>query len=722
MRKPSEYLIPLPKRIEENGNIIKIASFGGKVAIRLSEKCDLTRSAREVLEKKLAGIACVTGDGVRGDYKLNIKVDPADALFEGIESDEAYYVRTAKRETLLVGKSPAGAFYAAVTFAETLELAEDDVLIPDVFILDYPDFKFRGHTFESRYGTEFLTKEDYLEIVDYLASMKINRLCLTLYDCWGWQYDSDPAEFLYMPVPGHPEIKSPKRIKYYSVREGRWINRCDLIPTIFKEKFLPEVIAYAKKRNIVIIPQINTLGHNRLIPRYIPEISAKHPDGTPKKMGYCTANPATMELIYKWTDYMIDEYIAPFGNDEIHFGLDEVGPAFKCECPKCKDKSRTDIFLDFAIEVIKYSKKRGMKSVFLCHDMFLELDAVTDGNKQRFVDAGVDDVAVLDWWCYEDPTAGLFFGKRDKVRKILRSRIKPYSSYQNWTAAQDTHENVRGMMKVAIEHGFEGTDAYGTFDYSFDKNFYVIADLSWNVGEIDNQDGFDRRYASKYYPKNTGKALTAFRAMRDIMIDEAHNHFQNRFNRWLEYYNFSYRVVKKDEAGNELLDECGNRTFTIKNFPGESFDRLIRSDRVEVAFLELVKKNSDLAIAFFENSGRYDKLNDTWLLTCRHYNRIADEYLSLLNAALDYNNGGSPIGVIETLDRLINEREKLMAFAECAKMRAQSYVYLRNMSLFRQYLVDLRAYLERETLTGRRPRLELSQLDYAMSEKFRFLR
>ena len=722
MRNLNEYLIPLPKKTEQTDVSFKIASFGGRVAIRLSEKSDLLKSARETVEKKLGDLACVTGDGVRGDYKISIKVESADPAFSEIDSDEAYYVKTGKRETLLVGKTAAGAFYAAVTFARMLDVSFDDVIIPDAYILDYPDYKYRGHTFESRYGTEFLTKEDYFEIVDYLASMKINRLCLTLYDCWGWQYDSDPAEFLYMPVPGHPEVKSVKGVKYYSVREGRWIYKNGLLPTIFKENFLPEVIAYAKKRNIVIIPQINTLGHNRLIPRIITEVSAKNPDGTPKKQGYCTANPATMELVYKWIDYMIDEYVLPFGNDEIHFGLDEVGAAFKCDCPECKDRSRTDVFLDFAVEVIKYAKSRGMKHVFLCHDMFIELDAVTDESKKKFVDAGVDDVAVLDWWCYEDPTAGLFFGKKDKVRQILRSRIKPYSSYQNWTAAQDTYENVRGMMKVAIEHGFEGTDAYGTFDYSFDKNFYVIADLSWNVGEVDNVEGFEFRYASMYYPKNTERALTAFRAMRDIMIDEAHNHFQNRMNRWLEYYNFSYRVIRKDEEGNELRDENGNRILDLKNFPGDTFDRLIRSDRVDIAFLETVIKNSDLAIKFFENSGRCDKINDTWLLTCRHYNRIADEYLSILGAWRDYERGGDAFAFITELNRLINEREKLMAFAECAKGRAQSYVYLRNMSIFRQYIVDLRDYFEREVNAGRRPKLDLTNLDYAMSDKFRFLR
>ena len=716
MRKLSNVLIPLPKKIEESDKSFKIADFAGSVAVRLGVKCDLTSSAREIVEKKLLDLADVKCDGKRGDYTVRIKSDATDPAFADIDSDEAYYIKTGKRETVLVGKSPAGAFYAAVTFADMLELVYDDVLVKDAYILDYPDMKYRGHTLECRYGTEFLSKQDYFDMMDYFAKQKINRVCIVLHDCWNYQYDNNRMQYLYVPIPGHPEIKSPKNIKYYSAKSGRWIHKENLLPTMFKEKFLGEVVAYAKKRNIVIIPQINTLGHNNLIPFFLPDIASKNEDGTIRPAGgYCTSNPELYKFLFTWIDDIIDNYILPYGNDEIHFGLDEVAEAYKCQCPLCRDISRTDVFLDFAVKLTKYAKERGMKSVFICHDMFLELGAVTDESRERFVKAGVDDVAVLDWWTYEDPTAGLFFGKLKQVRKILRSRIKPYSGYQNWTAAQDTHENIRGCMKVAVEHEFEGTDAYGTFDYSFDKNFETLADLSWNNAEIDNVEGFERRYAEKNYPKNREAAGVALRAMRDIMIDEAHNHFQSRINRWLEYYNFSYRVKKTDDNGNMLLE--------LKNFPGEPYDRLQRSDRVDVAYLELIMKNTRIALDFFENSGRYDEFNDTWLLTVRHYQRIADEYLSVLNAYREYDEGiKCPAYVISVLNRLIDEREKLMAFAEDAKMRATSYAYLRNMSVFRQYLVDLRDYFKRGIARGERPKLDLTNLDYAMSAKFSFLR
>ena len=190
MRRLSNVLIPLPKKIEEGDKTFKLAGFAGSVAVRLGAKCDLTKSAREVIEKKLLSLADVKCDGKRGDYTIRINVRPEDAAFFDTESDEAYYIKTGKRETELCGKSASGAFYAAVTFAEMLEAVYDDVLVKEAYIFDYPDMKYRGHTIESRYGTEFMTKEEYFDIIDYFAAPKINRLCPTLYDCWNYQYDT----------------------------------------------------------------------------------------------------------------------------------------------------------------------------------------------------------------------------------------------------------------------------------------------------------------------------------------------------------------------------------------------------------------------------------------------------------------------------------------------------------------------------------------------------
>ncbi len=714
MRRLKDYLIPLPKKIEQTEKAFTVAPFGGRVRLSLSERSDTVKEAAKHIEKKLIDIASVRSDGTRGDYTVRIKVDALDEAFSDTESTEAYYIKSGKRETVLVGKSAAGALYASYTFSDMLSLAGDVLLIPEAYIFDYPDFKYRGHTIESRYGTEFMTFDEYKGMIDYFSEQKLNRLVLTIYDCWNFQYDGDPAEFLYMKIPGHPEISTPKRVKYYSAKNKRWVRRENLLPSLFEdESLLGKVVRYAKKKNIVLLPQCNMLAHNTLIPRFIPEISAKLENGKPLKRGYCTANPATYELLYSMIDKMIDEYILPYGNDEIHFGLDEI--QYRCKCEKCRDREVIDIFIDHTLNLIKYAKSRGMKHVYLCHDVFLTYNAVGDGLRQRFVDAGVDDVTVLDWWTYEDPTAGLFYGKADKVYPLLRSRIKPYSGYQNWMAIQDTTENIRGCLKLASGFDFEGVNAYTTYDPAFDKNFLTIADLAWNKSGIDDPDEFDRRYAERYYPDNKEAALTALRAIFRLTHDEAHVYWQNQLNRWLDYYMYGYRVP--------TFDEEANVTLAMKNYPGDAFTRLINSDRVDVGYLESVRGFAKVAESFLENSGRCDSFNDNLLLNVRYYDRTADEFLTVLGLYREYNEDkATSAKVVAELERLILAREDLMKYAEDVKISHNLPTYLRNMTVVRQWLIDLRDYFLRECRAGRRPKLDVTNLDYAMSDVFRFIR
>ncbi len=715
MRKLSSCLIPLPKKIEESGKCFTVAAFAGSVRIRLSEKSDIMKEAARTLEKRLASIAAVKNGGGRSGYLVKITVDPNDPAFAKIDSCEAYYIKTEAKSCVLCGKTAAGAFYAALTFADMLDAVGDKVLVPEAYIIDWPDFKYRGHTIESRYGTEFLSYGQYCDMIDYFAAQKLNKLVVTLYDCWNYQYDSDPVEFLYMKIPGHPEMKTPMKIKYYSAKERRWVCKENLLPSLFLKDFFGDVVAYAKRKNMVVVPQFNCLGHNSLIPRLMPELSAKHPNGVPKSRGFCTSNPDTEKLVYKIIDKMIDDYVLPYGNDEIHLGLDEVQMPYKCECPECRDISCLDSFIEYAVKMIKYCKSRGMKHVYMCHDVLLTYNASLEELKQRFIDEGIDDVTVMDWWTYEDPTAGLFYGKADKVKPIVRSRIKPYSGYQNWMAIQDTTENIRGCVKLGAELGFEGVNAYTTYDPAFDKNFFTIADVAWNAGEVDNVEGFDKRYAEKYYPNNREAALSAFRTVFLMTHDDVHEYWQNRLNRWLDYYMYGYRV--------KSFDEDYNLTLTLKNYPGECFRRLIESDRVDVAYLEMLRRYAADALRFFENSGRYDLYNSTWILTVKYYDRAADEFLTVLGLYREYNDGR--IGaerVVSELDRLIAEREALMTLAEDVKLEQNRPIFLRDMSVVRQWMLDLCDYFRKEMREGRAPKLDVLNLDYAMSERFSFLR
>lgn len=115
-------------------------------------------------------------------------------------------------------------------------------------------------------------------------------------------------------------------------------------------------------------------------------------------------------------------------------------------------------------------------------------------------------------------------------------------------------------------------------------------------------------------------------------------------------------------------------------------------------------------------------MNDTWMLSAKHYYTLADEYLTLYGLQKSYNQGiANADQVIRELERLIAQREALMLLGEKTRIDVNQYTYLRGMSWFRQFMIDLLAYFRKELAAGRRPKLEMTDLRYATGKELEFL-
>ncbi len=699
-------LIPKPQKLTACGTAVKIAEFNTPAFtidavgedVRISEAAALIRA-------KLFDIATIDTDG--GDYKITITVDAENEKFKGIDKAEAYFIEVGENCATLCGKDAAGAFYAAVTFADMIYTEGDGVFVEKAEILDFPDFMRRGHFIECRYGTEFLTLENWCDFIDYLAKMKINTLTVGVYGCWGWQYDSRRMEYLYVPIKKYPELITKKNIKYFSVKENKWVHKDDVVPYMYAGDFLGDVIAYGKRKNVLVKPLFNSLGHNTLIPRMIPEISAKKEDGAPTNAGFCTNNEKTYEVMFNIYDEIIDRYLLPNEVYDIQIGLDEVGANYICHCDKCKDKSHPELMVDYIIKVCKHLKSRGMKHIYIYHDMlYHHFNIVNEELRDRFIKEGIYDEVVLDWWTYEDPKH-LFWDKADGVNNLFHSVIKPDTGYYNWTVPTENNENIRACAKKAMELSFEGMESYSSFEYCYDKNYLTLADIAWNNSGIDNRAEFDERYAYRNYPENTAKALDVFNGLFDAMRDETGEMYMNRLCYKFDYYFYCYRL----------------KDLELKKFPSGAYN-LIRDDEQNfLPYLEYIKEKSLPAVEFFKSSGNSSLVNDNWLLTSTQYYAMADEYLTIYGLDKTYNKGlADEFEVIRELERLIAQRDRLMLLAENVRIPANSYTYLRNMTVFRQFMRDLLAYFKNEVKAGRKPKLDVTDLSYISTKAFEFLR
>ena len=706
MKNLEKLLIPKPKKIDAKGNIIRLSDGKRRLFTLVCEGADDRISEGAALIKKRIDALTPYSSG-EGKYKITLKVDERDEKLCGSGEFEAYYIETAPSGATLCGKDAAGAFYAAVTFADMLFVDSDALSVEEAFILDWPDFMRRGHFIESRYGTEFLTHKDWYDFIDYMASMKINNITIGVYGCWGFQYDSRRMEYLYVPVKGHPEVVTPKNIKYYSVKSGEWVHKDNIIPYMYENDSLGDLIRYAKRKNVLIKPLVNSLGHNSLLPRMIPEVSAKDTEGAPKGWGFCTNNEKTYELLFSIYDHLIDTHLLPNGIYDIHIGLDEVGENARCNCELCNQKTHPDLMIAHIIRIAKYLKSRGMKHIYIYHDMlYHHFNIVNEELRELFKKEGIYDEVVLDWWTYEDPKH-LFWDKAEGVNNLFHSVIKPDTGYYNWSIPTENNENIRACAKMAKDLSFEGMETYSSFEYCYDKNYLTLADVSWNNGCIDGIVEFNERYAYRNYPTESAKAASIFTGMFDAMRDETGVMYMNRACYKFDYYFYCYR----------------NKDLSLKDFPGGAFKLINGDEATFIAYLEYLKMRALPAVDFFSSTKHPSRVNSIWLLTAKHYYALSDEYLTVYGLYKDYSAGKTDASrVVSELERLIAQREALMLLAEEVRTKATSYTYLRNMSVFRQYMIDLCDYFKREMKDGRTPKLDVLDLSYAMSEKFEFLR
>ncbi len=699
-------LIPKPQRLTAYGTAAKIAQFNAPAFtieaigddVRIEEGAALIRA-------RLAELAVIDGEG--GDYVIRLFVNATHEKFKDIDKNEAYFVEVNERGATLCGKDAAGAFYAAVTFSQMLYTDGDDVCVECAEILDFPNFARRGHFIESRYGTEFLTRENWFDFIDYLAKMKINTLTVGVYGCWGYQYDTRRMEYLYVPIKMYPQLKTPKNIKYYSVKEKKWVHKDNILPTMYEQDFLGDVIAYGKRKNILVKPLFNSLGHNTLLPRMIPEISAKNADGTPTNSGFCTKCEKTYEVMFDIYDEIIDRYLLPNGVYDIQIGLDEVGKDAICHCEKCEGKTHPELMVEYIIRICKHLKKRGMKHIYIYHDMlYHHFNIVNEELRDRFIAEGIYDEVVLDWWTYEDP-AHLFWDKPDGVNNLFHSVIKPDTGYFHWSIPTENNENIRACAKKAKDLCFEGMESYSSLAYCYDKNYLTLADVAWNNAEIENMADFDARYAYRHYPEECDAAVPVFKGMFDAMRDETGKSYMNRLCRKFDYYFYGYR----------------GKDLSLKEFPGGAY-KLIREKEDEyLPYLEYIKENTLPALRFFKTCREPSHINNIWLLTAMQYYCMANEYLTLYRLDGAYNAGQiEPLEVIRTLEELILRREEIMLLAEDVRLPANRYTYLRNMSVFRQYMLDLLRYFKQEVAVARKPHLDVCDWSHVESRAAAFLR
>lgn len=234
---------------------------------------------------------------------------------------EGYRLAVGNEGVLLAGADAAGLYYAGQTLCRLLEETDE---IPGLEIEDFPLLTQRAVHLDCRGWPP--TPAFLRSFIQLLSSFKINALFL--------EYGT------HFAFQSQPEIVAP----------GALTAEC-----------AAELCQFARDRNVVIIPMMQTLGdvgHVLRLPAY-----AQYRENPAYHQQFCPTNPATFDIVTA----MLEELLAAHPGTWVHLGGDEI--RFLGWCMKCQEQvrrlgGRSALFLDYVGRLCRYAQMRGRKPIF----------------------------------------------------------------------------------------------------------------------------------------------------------------------------------------------------------------------------------------------------------------------------------------------------------------------------------------------------------------------
>ncbi len=283
---------------------------------------------------------------------------------------EGYQLSITTKEIVIKASSEEGAFYAVQSFRQILppyfekERSESlAIVLPCVEIEDSPRFSYRGmHLDVSRhmFPVEFIKK-----YIDILAMMKMNTFHWHLTDDQGWRIE----------IKKYPKLNSIS-----SFRKETLIGHYNDTPQTYDgEKYggyyrqdeIKEIVEYAKKKQITIIPEIEMPGHSTAVIAAYPELgcSGKQID-VAKKWGVFDDVFCPNDSTFIFLQNVLDEVMDLFPSEVIHIGGDEAPKTQWESSAFCQDLIRKEGLIDehglqsyFITRIEKYVNSKGRKII-----------------------------------------------------------------------------------------------------------------------------------------------------------------------------------------------------------------------------------------------------------------------------------------------------------------------------------------------------------------------
>ncbi len=359
-------IIPKPVRMTVTSGKF---TLNNKTKILVDENCKKNGEYLKKILDPATGFNIPIEDSIKSKSEENIIILSLDSKQKTINQED-YILKITQQGINISAHASIGIFYGIQSLRQLLSekieapkfVGDINWTIPCIEIRDYPRFKWRGFMLDV--GRHFFGKEVIMQILDVMALLKMNVFHWHLTEDQGWRI----------------EIKKyPKLISIGSKRKETQIGGfssfgTDGIPHegYYTQEDIREIISYATKRFINIIPEIEMPGHTKSALASYPELSCT---GGPFEVSplfgihkdvYC----AGKESVFNFLQDVLNEVMELFPSEIIHIGGDEVPKDRWKECTDCQNrikneglKDENDLQVYFINRIAEYISSHGRRVI-----------------------------------------------------------------------------------------------------------------------------------------------------------------------------------------------------------------------------------------------------------------------------------------------------------------------------------------------------------------------
>ena len=290
-------LLPWPKSIEETDSKF-IIDKDFTVSYTGSDKENRISAASVNFIRRLTdrtGLFLNKGFPIDGQANLNISFKKTSDL--SIDDDESYELEILNKNIFLKATTDLGVLRGLETLLQLLSYNKNEYYFPGVVIKDSPRFKWRGLMIDV--SRHFQPVDVIKRNLRAMAAVKLNLFHWHLSDDQGFRVESKV----------YPKLHENASDNLY-----------------YTQNQIKEVVEYASKLGIRVMPEIDIPGHATAILTAYPELGSKenYEYSIERYSGIFdpTLNP-TLDITYEFIENLFTELVPLFPFEYFHIGGDE---------------------------------------------------------------------------------------------------------------------------------------------------------------------------------------------------------------------------------------------------------------------------------------------------------------------------------------------------------------------------------------------------------------